>query len=142
MIAGALIGAILFPIGPVTLLSGDVIGVGEALARMALVALYTCVSMTGMLAIGLFISTLTTIPVGAMTAVLVTSGVSQILDNLPQFAAIHPWLFTHYWLDFADILRQPMELSSMGANTLLQLGYVAVFGSLAYGRLASKDILS
>jgi len=45
---------------------------------MALVALYTTVSMTGMLAIGLFISTLTTIPVGAMTGVLVTSGVSQI----------------------------------------------------------------
>jgi len=64
------------------------------------------------------------------------------LDNLPQFEAIHDWLFTHYWLDFADILRQPIELSSMGSNVLLQLGYVVVFGSLAYGRLASKDILS
>jgi len=142
MIAGALIGAILFPVGPVTLLSGDVISVGEAFWRMALVASYTTVSMTGMLAIGLFISTLTTIPVGAMTGVLITSGVSQILDNLPQFESIHDWLFTHYWLDFADILRQPIELSSMGSNVLLQLGYVVVFGSLAYGRLASKDILS
>jgi ABC-2 type transport system permease protein len=142
MIAGAVIGAILFPIGPVTLLSGDVIGVGEAVWRMTLVAFYTSISMTGMLAVGLFISTLTTIPVGAMTGVLVTSGVSQILDNLPQFEAIHPWLFTHYWLDFADILRQPIELSSMGSNALLQLGYVVVFGAMAYGRLASKDILS
>ena len=138
MLSGALIGAILFPVGPVTLLSGDVIGVGEALWRMVLVASYTTISMTGMLAVGLFISTLTTIPVGAMTGVLVTSGVSQILDNLPQFEAIHTWLFTHYWLDFADILRQPIELSSMGSNALLQLGYVVMFGSLAYGRLASK----
>jgi len=142
MIAGALIGAILFPIGPVTLLSGDIIQVPEAMGRMALVAFYTTVSMTGMLAIGLFISTLTTIPVGAMTGVLVTSGVSQILDNLPQFSWLHEWLFTHYWLDFADILRQPIELSSFGSNALLQLGYVAVFGALAYGRFASKDILS
>ena len=142
MIAGAAIGAILFPIGPVTLLSGDVIGVGEAVGRMALVALYTTVSMTGMLAIGLFVSTLTTIPVGAMTGVLVTSGVSQILDNLPQFSWLHEWLFTHYWLDFADILRQPIELSSFGSNALLQLGYVAVFGALAYGRFATKDVLS
>jgi ABC-2 type transport system permease protein len=142
MVAGALIGAILFPIGPVTLLSGDVIGVPEALGRMALVALYTTVSMTGMLAIGLFISTLTTIPVGAMTGVLVTSGVSQILDNLPQFSWLHEFLFTHYWLDFADILRQPIELSSFGSNALLQLGYVAVFGALAYGRFTTKDILS
>ena len=142
MIAGAIIGAILFPVGPVTLLSGDVIQIPEALGRMALVALYTTISMMGMLAVGLFISTLTTIPVGAMTGVLVASGVSQILDNLPQLAFLHEWLFTHYWLDFADILRQPIELSSLGSNLILQLGYVALFGSLAYGRLASKDILS
>lgn len=142
MIAGAIIGAILFPVGPITLLSGDVIQVPEALARMGLVAVYTTVSMMGMLALGLFISTLTTIPVGAMTGVLVASGVSQILDNLPQLAWLHEWLFTHYWLDFADILRQPMELSSLGSNLLLQLGYVAVFGSLAYGRFTTKDILS
>jgi ABC-2 type transport system permease protein len=142
MISGALIGAILFPVGPVTLLSGDVIQIPEALGRMGLVALYTTVSMMGMLALGLFISTLTTIPVGAMTGVLVASGVSQILDNLPQLSWLHEWLFTHYWLDFADILRQPMELSSLGSNLLLQLGYVAVFGSLAYGRFATKDILS
>jgi ABC-2 type transport system permease protein len=142
MIAGAIIGAILFPVGPVTLLSGDVIQIPEALGRMALVALYTTVSMMGMLALGLFISTLTTIPVGAMTGVLVASGVSQILDNLPQLAFLHEWLFTHYWLDFADILRQPVELSSLGSNLVLQLGYVALFGALAYGRLASKDILS
>lgn len=142
MAAGALIGAILFPVGPVTLLSGDTISVVEALGRMALVAIYTTVSMLGMLALGLFISTLTTVPVGAMTGVLVASGVSQILDNLPQLSWLHEWLFTHYWLDFADILRQPMELSSFGSNLVLQLGYVAVFGSLAYGRFTTKDTLS
>ena len=142
MIAGALTGWLLFPVGPVTLLSGDVIGLGESIWRMVLVALYVTVSMLGMLAVGLFISTLTTVPVGAMTAVLITSGVSQILDNLPQVSVIHEWLFTHYWLEFADILRQPIELGSFGANALLQLGYVALFGALAYGRFASKDILS
>lgn len=142
MVAGAGIGAILFPVGPVTLLSGDVIQIPEALARMGLVAIYTTISMMGMLALGLFISTLTTIPVGAMTGVLIASGVSQILDNLPQLSWLHEWLFTHYWLDFADILRQPMELSSLGSNLLLQLGYVAFFGALAYGRFTTKDILS
>lgn len=142
MIAGAVIGAIYFPVGPITLLSGDVISIAEGLGRMALVAFYTTVSMMGMLALGLFISTLTTIPVGAMTGVLIASGVSQILDNLPQLSWLHEWLFTHYWLDFADILRQPMELSSFGSNLLLQLGYVAFFGALAYGRFTTKDILS
>ncbi len=142
MVGGALIGALLFPVGPVTLLSGDVIGLGESLGRMALVALYATISMMGMLALGLFMSTLTTIPVGAMTGVLVASGVSQILDNLPQLAVIHEFLFTHYWLDFADLLRDPIELSSMSSNLALQMGYLALFGALAYSRFSTKDILS
>ena len=142
MIAGIIIGSILFPIGPVTLLSGDQISLAESVWRMAVVAFYTTVSMTGILAIGLFISTLTTVPVGAMAATVVLTGVSQILDNLPQLSWLHEWLFTHYWLDFADILRQPIELGSFASNALLQLGYVAVFGALAYSRFSTKDILS
>jgi ABC-2 type transport system permease protein len=109
---------------------------------MALVALYTAVSMSGFAAIGLFISTLTNVPVGAMTATVVMSGVSQILDNLPQLEPIHQYLFTHYWLDFADVLRQPMELGAFGSNAILQLAYIAIFGTLAYSRFTSKDILS
>lgn len=142
MIAGAIIGAILFPVGPVTLISGDVISVGESVWRMVLVASYTSVSMLGLIAIGMFISTLTVVPVGAMAATVVLSGVSQILDNIPQLEAIHEFLFTHYWLGFVDILRQPADFSSFASNAILQLAYVVIFGSLAYSRFASKDILS
>ncbi len=142
MLAGAGIGAILFPVGPVTLLSGDTISMLEAFGRMGLVALYTTISMSGMAALGLFISTLTTVPVGAMTATLVMSGVSNILGNIPQLEWMHAWLFTFYWLDFADLMRVPIEWSSMLSNILLQIGWIAVFFSLAYGRFTTKDILS
>jgi ABC-2 type transport system permease protein len=142
MIAGAAIGAALFPVGPVTLLSGDTISIFEAFGRMALVALYTTVSLSGMAAVGLFISTLTTVPVGAMTATLVMSGVSNILGNIPQLEWMHPWLFTYYWLDFADLMRVPIEWSSLASNAVLQLAWIAVFGALAYGRFTTKDILS
>ncbi|RFA07417.1 ABC transporter permease [Subtercola boreus] len=142
VLAGVLIGAALFQVGPVTLLSGDTIGVGQAGLRALLIAGYVTVSLLGLTAIGLFVSTLTDIPVGAMAATVVISIVSQVLDSLPQLDALHPWLFSHYWLDFADLLRQPIEWSSFGSNALLQLGYVAVFGALAYGRFASKDVLS
>lgn len=142
MIVGAAIGAILFPVGPVTLLSGFTISIFEAFGRMALVALYTTVSLSGMAAVGLFISTLTTVPVGAMTATLVTSGVSNILGNIPQLEWMHSWLFTYYWPYFADLLRAPIEWGSMLNNIVLQLGWIAVFGALAYGRFTTKDILS
>ncbi|TFC54839.1 ABC transporter permease [Cryobacterium sp. TMT2-15-1] len=141
-VAGTLIGAALFPVGPVTLLSGDVISVPESLLRSGLISLYVTVSLLGFAAIGLFISTLTDVPVGAMAATVVVSVVVQILDVLPQLSWLDPWLFSHYWLGFADLLRQPMDLGSFGDNVLLQLGYIAVFGALAYGRFSTKDILS
>ncbi|MBN9629154.1 MAG: ABC transporter permease [Actinobacteria bacterium] len=141
-VAGALIGAILFPIGPVTLLSGSVVGVGDAAVRLLLIALYIVVSLLGMCAIGLFLSTLTDVPVGAMAATAVLAVVSQVLDQLPQLDAIHPWLFSHYWLGFADFLRAPLVWDSFVSNAWLQAGYVAVFGALAVGRFLSKDILS
>ena len=142
MITGLLIGAALFPVGPVTLLSGEVITVSESLVRSLLVAMYVWVSLLGLSAIGLFISTLTDVPVGAMAATVVVSVVAQILDVLPQLAPIQPWLFSHYWLGFADLLRQPLDWTSFGQNAVLQAGYIVVFGALAYSRFATKDILS
>ncbi|WP_370255107.1 ABC transporter permease [Cryobacterium sp. Sr8] len=140
--SGAAIGAALFPVGPVTLLSGDTISVGESILRSLLVAGYVTVSLLGLSAIGLFISTLTVVPVGAMAATIVLSVVAQVLGALPQLEWLHPWLFSHYWLDFADLLRQPIAWTSFGDNALLQAGYAAVFGALAYGRFVTKDILS
>ena len=141
-LAGAAIGAALFPVGPVTLLSGDVIEPPEAAVRILLIAAYLAVSLAGLSAIGLFLSTLTVVPVGAMAATVVVSVVSQVLDQLPQLEWLHPWLFSHYWLGFGDLLRQPVLWDSFASNALLQAGYVAVFGALAYARFVTKDVLS
>src|SRR6476661_3557949 len=111
-LAGAGIGAALFPVGPVTLLSGDVVQPGEAVNRMLLIAAYQTVSLLGLSAIGLFLSTLTDVPVGAMAATIVLSVASQVLDQLPQLEWLHPWLFSHYWFGFADLLRQPIGWDS------------------------------
>lgn len=141
-IAGTLIGFALFPIGPVTLLSGDTVSLGEAMLRVLLIALYVTVSLLGLSAIGLFFSTLTDVPVGAMAATIVLSIASQVVDSLPQLDALHPYLFSHYWLGFADLLRQPISWDSFGSNAVLQVAYLVIFGGLAYGRFATKDILS
>ena len=139
---GIIIGAILFPVGPVTLLSGDVISIPAALLRIFLVAIYVGISLLGLSSVVLFISTLTVIPVGAMAATVVFSTVTQILGTLPQIAGIHPYLISYHWLGFADLLRNPIGLESFASNLLLQLAYIAIFGSLAYSRFTTKDVLS
>lgn len=142
IVFGTLIGVILFPTGPVTLLSGDTVSVGESLLRSLLVASYVTISLLGLSMIGLFISTLTDVPVGSMAATVVMAVASQVLDQLPQLDWLHPFLFSHYWLSFADLLRQPISWDSYGSNAVLQGAYMVIFGALAYGRFSAKDILS
>ncbi len=72
-IAGLLIGLALFPIGPVTLLSGGTLPVGTAIVRVALVALYVAAMLAGLAAIGLFASTLTEVPIAAMAVTAITA---------------------------------------------------------------------
>lgn len=139
---GTLVGAILFPVGRATLLSGTTIGPGAWILRLLLISGYVTLSLLGLAAIGLFFSTMTTVPVGAMAATVVLAVVSQILDSLDQTAWLHPWLFTHYWLSFGDLLRAPIAWDSFLQNGALQAGYLLVFGALAYGRFSTKDILS
>jgi ABC-2 type transport system permease protein len=73
---------------------------------------------------------------------VVIAGVSQVLDQLPQFEAIHAYLPTHYWLDFADLLRSPILFDSFGQNAALQIAYAVIFGAFAITRFTTKDVLT
>ncbi|BFV57699.1 ABC transporter permease [Kitasatospora sp. CMC57] len=133
-------GAALFPLGEVTLLSGDTVGPGTALLRAVLIALVVAASLGGLVAIGLFVSTLTGSGIAAMATTVVLVITVQILDTFPQLHAIQPFLFTHQWLSFGDLLRQPVYWDNVLQNLGLQAVYVAVFGSAAWARFTSRDI--
>jgi ABC-2 type transport system permease protein len=141
--AGGLVaGAILFPLGRVTTLSGTTISLLEGMVRTAGAALVVGMSLFGMAAVGLFISTVTDVPVGAMAATVGIAILFAVLDAVPQVHAIHPWLFTHRWLAFGDLLRSPVRWTDIRKDLLLQAGYVAVFGSAAWARFTTKDVVS
>ena len=142
VVVGTLVGLVLFPVGPVTLLSGAQVTVGEGLVRLLAIAAYVAVSLLGLTAIGLFFSTLTTVPIGAMAATALLAVTAQIVGAIPQLEGVHPWLFTDRWLDFADLLRAPIVWDSFVGNAMLQAAYIAVFGAAAIARFVTKDILS
>ncbi|WP_069171229.1 ABC transporter permease [Streptomyces griseus] len=134
------VGALLFPVGEVTTISGTRIGLGEGLLRAGLIAVAVAVSLTGFAALGLFVSTLTNSGIAAMAATVGVLITVQILDTMPQLDAIHPYLFPHYWLSFADLLRDPLYWDGIVSDLGLQAVYVAVFGSAAWARFTAKDI--
>ncbi|HSV65519.1 MAG TPA: ABC transporter permease [Mycobacteriales bacterium] len=139
---GAVLGAILFPTGAATLLSGTQISMVAVLGRLGLVALYVAACMAAVGAIGLFVSTLTETPVAAMATTATLAVVSQVLDSVPQLHAIHSYLFSHYWLQFGDLLRDPVSTEGVVQGLLVSAVYVAIFGSLAWARFTSKDVSS
>jgi ABC-2 type transport system permease protein len=140
--AGLLAGAVLFPIGPVTMLSGATVPLREGVMRTLGAAGVVGLSMLGLAAIGLFVSTLTE---SAMAAMAVTAGVaisSEILDAIPQLHAIQPALFTHRWTAFGDLLRTSGGLGNIQHDLFLQVAWALVFGLAAWARFTTKDVLA
>src|SRR5690349_17306206 len=106
-VVGALMGALLFPVGPVTLLSGPQVSYGAGLARLLLVALYIAAMMAGLAAIGLFVSALTESAIAAMATTPVQAALSQVLNHVPRVVWMAPRSFSHDWADYADRRSNP-----------------------------------
>jgi ABC-2 type transport system permease protein len=139
---GVLVGVALFPNGDVTLLSGRVVPFAAGLGRLVLALLYVAAGVLTVGAVGLFVSTMTEVPVAAMAATLTATVVSEVADAVPQLSAIHAWLPSHYWLAWVDLLRDPVVGAQMTKGLWVALGYVALFGSLAWARFNNKDVTS
>ncbi|MFC9640616.1 ABC transporter permease [Streptomyces mirabilis] len=134
------VGALLFPLGELTTISGTRISFTEGLGRALLIALAVAASLIGVAALGLFVSTLTNSGIAAMATTVGLLITIQILDQIPQLHALQPYFFSHYWLSFADLMRDPVYWDDMVRNLGLQGLYAAVFGSAAWARFAAKDI--
>jgi ABC-2 type transport system permease protein len=133
-------GLALFPLGPVTLLSGSTVPLSEGIVRLLLAALYVAAALASLGAIGLAVSTLTEHPVGAIAAIALLTVASEVADNLPQLGAIHPYLPTHWWTSFDALLRVPVDTGTL-RHGLLSFGlYLLLVGSVAWARLSTADI--
>ncbi|MBP0459412.1 ABC transporter permease [Streptomyces montanisoli] len=133
-------GAVLFPLGDVTTISGTTISFGSGLLRALLVAVLVAASLVGFAAIGLFVSTLTGSGIAAMAATVGLLITVQIVDSIPQLGAVHAYLFSHYWLSFADVMRAPVLWDDVVKNLVSQAVYALVFGSAAWARFSTKDV--
>ncbi|MDH6608025.1 ABC-2 type transport system permease protein [Streptomyces sp. SAI-208] len=134
------VGALLFPLGDLTTISGTRITFAEGLGRALLIALVVAASLIGVAALGLFVSTLTNSGIAAMATTVGLLITVQILDQIPQLHALQPYFFSHYWLSFADLMREPVYWDDLVKNLGLQGLYAAVFGSAAWARFTAKDV--
>ena len=139
---GTIIGLALFGGGSMTLLSGSQTSMADGIGRLVLTCLYLAAQFSALGAIGLFISTLTEQPIGATVAVVLVNVMMFVLDSISQLAWLHPWLLTHWWTAFGDLLRDPIATDNIVRGLLTAAVYAGVFWLAAWARFSSKDITS
>ena len=141
-VVGVAVGTALFPGGAMTLLSGTQVSFTDGLVRVLAATAYLAVGFAALGAIGLFISTLTEQPIGAMIAIVLVNVAMFILDSIPQLDWLGPWLLTHWWPFFGDLFRSPVAWDDMQRGLLTSATYAVFFGLLAWARFSAKDITS
>ena len=122
--------------------SGTTLTQGQLVERTLMAFGYVTLSMLGVAAIALLLSTMTD---SAIAAALGTIGfliASTVLLGLDAAHDLRPFLPTRYWLSFVDLFRDPIQWSGIVHGVLGQLAYLAVFVTAAWANFSSKDINS
>jgi ABC-2 type transport system permease protein len=142
ILAGLVAGGAVFGFGPLPTLSGTTLTTWEALFRVVGSGVYILVAASGIMAVGQFISTLTDSGPGAIVATVIVAIASQVIDQIPNLHALHPYMPTNGWLGFTGLFRFPIDWSGMRAGLTVSVVYTAVFMLLAVWNLRRRDITS
>jgi ABC-2 type transport system permease protein len=141
-VVGTIIGLALFGGGDMTLLSGRQTSMADGMWRLFLSTAYLAAQFSALGAIGLFISTLTEQPIGATVAVVLVNVMMFVLDSITQLDWLHPWLLTHWWSSFGDLLRDPIAPDAVLRGLATAGAYAVVFWLAAWARFSNKDVTS
>jgi ABC-2 type transport system permease protein len=126
----------------VTGISGTGLTSTQLVERTLMSVVYVSLSMLGVAAVALMLSTFTDSPLGAALGALVFLIASTLLLTLDAAAFLQPYLPTRYWLSFVDLFRDPILWRDLVRGVLLQGVYVVVFLGAAWANFATKDITS
>jgi ABC-2 type transport system permease protein len=143
-VSGYLIGTNLFHAEPgaVTSVSGPTLTAGQLVLRILAAVGYVAVSMLGVGAIAMFLSTLSDSALGAALGALAAMVASQILVTLDAAGSVRPYLPTRYWLAWVDLFREPVLWRDIERGLGIQLVYVVVFLGAAWANFVTKDVTS
>jgi len=123
-----------------TTFSGTSLTTPQLIERTGLALAYALLSMLGVAAVALFLSTMLRSPLGAAMGTLALLIGSSLLLTLDAAHGLQPYLVTRYWLAFVDLFRDPIRWHDIVHGVVLQAGYVLVFLGAAWANFVTKDI--
>jgi len=135
-------GVIAFGWHPAVTLSSATLPQNEALPRLVAATLYVAWSLSGVIAFGLMLSTMTDAALGAVSGGIGLTIVSEILDSIPALGGLRDVFPTHYWRAWEGLFSQPAVTGDIVHGALLQIPYLVVFLAAAWWWFHRKDIVS
>jgi ABC-2 type transport system permease protein len=153
LLAVVVVAAVGYVVGTLLLGNGDATGVATGISGTSLTStqlvertlmsiVYVTLSMLGVAAIALMLSTFTDSSLGAALGALAFLIASTLLLTLDAAASLQPYLPTRYWLSFVDLFRDPILWRDLSRGVLLQGVYVVVFLGASWANFMTKDITS
>jgi ABC-2 type transport system permease protein len=124
----------------ITSLSGAPLSLLQLTERIAGAIAFITVSMLGVAAIALFLSTITDSALGSALGALAALVASEVLVALNAATVVQPYLPTRYWLAWIDFFRQPVFWRDIQRGFGIQAVYVVVFLAAAWANFSTKDI--
>jgi ABC-2 type transport system permease protein len=124
----------------VTSLSGVTLSPTDFALRLLGAVGFITVSMLGVAAIAIFLSTVTDSPLGAALGALAALIASEALVVLDAAVSVRPFLPTRYWLAWVDFFRDPIFWRDIERGLGIQVVYVAVLLGAAWANFVTKDI--
>jgi ABC-2 type transport system permease protein len=128
--------------GGVTSLSGAPLTPGQLFLRLLGAAGFVTVSMLGVAAIALFLSTLTDSALGAALGALAVLVASEVLVTLDAAASVKPYLPTKYWLAWVDFFREPIFWRDIERGVAVQVVYVGLLLGASWANFMTRDVTS
>jgi ABC-2 type transport system permease protein len=138
-LVGVVIGLALLGSGGLVTLSGTTIGVGPALLRVLIAALWVAFQVFAVSAVALAISTLTEHPMVVMAATLAGLIVMQVLGSVPSLGWLHPYLISNDWPSVVDVLRDPIPSGDLTHGLAVAACYMVIGLAGAVARMVTKD---
>ncbi len=123
-----------------TTFSGTSLTTPQLVQRTGLALAYALLSMLGVAAVALFLSTMVRSPMAAAMGTLALLIGSSLLLTLDAAHGLQPYLVTRYWLAFVDLFREPIRWHDVVHGVILQAGYVVIFLGAAWANFVTKDI--
>lgn len=136
---GVLAGMVILGGDQMLTMSGSTLPFGQAIGRVALLAVLVTFQVWAVAAVALAISACTDHPLVVLSVTLGGVIIFTVLTAISSLAWLHPVLITSGWPGLADVVRDPMPTDAITEGVLRAACYILIGYSAALARMATRD---